>query len=295
MNHDSPADTGADGGGAAGALIDDQPDDHAVPSARTNAPGVPAGGIAALLEPGVAAGHLALNPLRSIPPGEYYELLRLQQLHGAEQLLIWQARAARRANAHPFGIGPGYYCACAVRDTLPGDHRRHRDPTSDPVLPAAVRSQPNVSAPDSACDALLRTMGVRERQQLAGVPYDVISAWQAVLNHPGMIARFRTPLGFAVSQMRLGNRPPSRDELACWATHAQRSTDRYESWRHLEPQISDLETSRREVALEGRVRALAPPDADLATLCALARLLEDGMPDHDALACVGIATHRGAP
>lgn len=294
-NHESSADTGAAGGGAAGALVDDQPDDHAAPDVPTDAPGAPMGGIAALLEHGVAAGHLALNPLRPIPPGEWYELLRLQQLHGAEQLLIWQARATRRANAHAFGIAPGYYRACAVRDTLPDERRRHDDPAPDLVPPAAVCSRHDISALDPACDALLRTMGVRERQQLAGVPYDVISAWQAVLNHPGMIARFRTPLGFAVSQMRLGNRPPSRDELECWATHAQRSTDRYESWRHLESQISDLETSTREVALEGRVRALAPPDADLATLCALARLLEDGVPDHEALARVGHTTHRGAP
>jgi hypothetical protein len=62
-------------------------------------------GVAALLDPDVASGHLALNPLRTVPQGEWYELLALQQEHSAEQLLIWQARAARRT--HPAALHDG--------------------------------------------------------------------------------------------------------------------------------------------------------------------------------------------
>jgi hypothetical protein len=119
----------------------------------------------------VVTGHLALNPLRPILAGEWYELLQIQQFHGTEQLLIWQARAARRTNTHPFGVGPGYYRACAAHDTLPDERRRHDDSAPDLVPPTAVRSRHGITALDPACDALLRAMGVRERQQLAGVPY----------------------------------------------------------------------------------------------------------------------------
>jgi hypothetical protein len=239
----------------------------------------PADAVIALLEPGVAAGHRALNPLRPIPAGEWYEVLSLQQEHGAPQLLIWQARAVRRANAHPFGITPAYYRACAVHD-------EQRDPLPERQVDLK---------PDPACDALFRSMGVRERRQLAGVPYDLIVAWRDALEHPGMAARFAAPLGFAVSQMRQGNVPPSPDELERWATHAKQCGDRYESWRHIEPQESNANETGHEADLEARVRALAPPGADLSTLCALARLLEDGVTDTEALAYLRPASGRGMP
>jgi hypothetical protein len=233
----------------------------------------------ALLEPGVAAGHRALNPLRPIPAGEWYEVLSLQREHGAPQLLIWQARAGRRANAHPFGITPAYYRACAVND-------EQRDPLPERQVDLK---------PDPACDALLRTIGVRERRQLAHVPYDLVAAWRDALAHPGMGAHFAAPLGFAVSQMRQGNAPPCPEELERWAAHAKQSGDRYESWRHIEPQESTADEAGHEADLEARVRALAPPGTDLSTLCALARLLEDGVTDTEALAYLRPASGRGMP
>lgn len=220
--------------------------------------------VMALLEPGVAAGHLALNPLRPMPDGEWYEVLHLQRAHGAAQLLIWQARAVRRANAHPFGITPAYYRACAA-------HNDQRDAVPEPHVGLT---------PDPACDALLRSIGVRERHQLAHVPLYLIAAWRDALTHPGMAAHFSAPLGFAVSQMRQRNPPPSHAELESWVAR----TDRYEAWRHIEPQTGGKDAESSETALEARVRTLAPPDADLATLCTLARLLDDGLSDHEALA-----------
>src|SRR5262249_22562658 len=64
---------------------------------------------------GVVAGHYALNPDRPILEGEWYELLALQQAHGVEQLLIWQARASRAVRERPHGITPAYYRACAAQ------------------------------------------------------------------------------------------------------------------------------------------------------------------------------------
>src|SRR5262249_50092991 len=137
---------------------------------------------------------------------------------------------------------------------------------------------------DPTCDALLRMMGVRERQKLADVPYDLIVAWQTALGHPGMAAHCITPLGFAVAQMQRGNAPPSIEELDRWAARAQRKDDRYETWRHIDAPSIAVDAVTYEQQLEARVRALAPPDADLSGLCALARDLEAGATDAEALA-----------
>lgn len=249
-------------------------------------------GIAALLDSGVMSGHLALNPLRTVLQGEWYELLALQQEHGAEQLLIWQARAARRTQAAAFGVSPAYYRACATQ--APHDITPVRLPVAERFgvhSLLAVSPKRQAEHLDPACDALLRELGVRERRQLAGVPYELVAAWRDALEHPGMAARFSAPLGFAVSQMRQANPPPSLAELESWAARE----DRYESWRHIEPHECGAEAQGSDAALEARVRALAPPGADLAMLCELARLLEGGLPDWEALALLPPVVPRGAP
>jgi hypothetical protein len=136
------------------------------------------------------------------------------------------------------------------------------------------------SALDPACDALLRAIGVRERQKLAAVPFDLIEAWQIALGHPGVAAQFTNPVGFAVAQMRRGNLPHH------WADRSYRKDDRYEVWRYVEAPVVAGSVIAQEQQLEARVRALAPPDADLADLCELARCIETGATDAEALACL---------
>jgi hypothetical protein len=236
---------------------------------------------ASSLVAGVVAGHSALNPDRPILEGEWYELLTLQQAHGVEQLLIWQARASRAVRERPHGITPAYYRACAAQAAF----ETYR-PSIGLNRSAAVAHQP-VAMPtrlDPRCDALLRTMDVRERQKLADVPYDLIVAWQTALGHPGMAVQCITPLGFAVAQMQRGNAPPSIEELDRWAARAQRKDDRYETWRHIDAPSITVDAVIQEQELEARVRAIAPPDTDLVDLCALARALEAGATDAEALA-----------
>jgi hypothetical protein len=293
-NQSSSTSTG--GGGTAVAVTGEHTDAAPAASTFSEAPAQPVGQIAALLEPAVAAGHLALNPLRPIPTGEWYELLGLQRAHGAERLLIWQARAVRRAAPHSLGITPGYYRACAKQEQGDALHQRSsQERSAKPGAPQGPSEQERAAVLDPACDALLRAMGVRDRQQLAGVPYGTIKDWQNVLEHPGLTSRFSAPLGFAVSQMRQGNLPPPLDELEGWANAARRKADQYDAWRHIEPQSDIVESTTREAELEARVRALAPPNADLAALCALASLLEEGMAESDAVAQVFNASGRGAP
>jgi hypothetical protein len=127
-------------------------------------------------------------------------------------------------------------------------------------------------------------MGIRDRHQLGAVSYELIAAWQTTLTHPGMLARFTSPVGFAVAQMQRGNMPPPLAELDRWAERARRKDDRYEVWRYVDvPTITD-NVIAHEQQLEARVRAIAPLDADLADLCELARYIEAGATDAEALA-----------
>ena len=77
-------------------------------------------------------------------------------------------------------------------------------------------------------------MGVRERKMLGAVPHSLIAAWAEVITHPGLAARFDSPIGFAVRQMRQGQAPPPHTELDRWAERMRRTTDRYEAWRYIE-------------------------------------------------------------
>jgi hypothetical protein len=231
----------------------------------------------------VIRGHFGLNPGRALAAGEWLELQILQETYGAEHLLIWQSRASRVKSERPYGITPAYYRACAASAASdayrPSRHTHRRDILAEPIGQSIA---PSLS-PDPACDALLASMGVRERQKLAAVPYALIASWQTALAHPGLAAQFASPIGFAVAQMQRGNSPPPITELDRWDDRARRTGDRYESWRYVEPVTGgDLPTDEQQ--LEARVRALAPPDADLETLCALACALEAGASDAEALA-----------
>jgi hypothetical protein len=241
--------------------------------------------IAPSLTVSVALGHRALNPTRSIPPGEWHELLALQDVLGEAQLLIWQARASRASTERPYGITPAYYQACAAQAAC----EAYRPTTTwgasaftDPGTASTLSSVP--ALPDPACNALLQAMGVRERQKLGTVSYDLIAAWQTALTHPGITARFTSPVGFAVAQMQRGNMPPPVAELERWAEQARRKDDRYEIWRYLDAPSEAAPEIAYEQHLESRVRAIAPPDADLADLCELARCIELGASDAEALA-----------
>jgi hypothetical protein len=100
-------------------------------------------------------------------------------------------------------VTPAYYWACAAQAREQGCRYMARSQAVSPSGPPL----------DAACETLLRQIGVREREQLAGVPYELIAAWHAALAHPGMAAQFRAPVGFAVSQMHSGNSPPTQSEL----------------------------------------------------------------------------------
>jgi hypothetical protein len=237
------------------------------------------------LDGAVVAGHRLLNPERALRAGEWLELLRIQRDHSAEQILIWQARASRSTANRPSGVTPAYYHACAARAACATDRPGAASGsavTDRRVLPAIKPFAAPIC--DPAREALLQAMGVRERKMLGAVPHALIAAWAEVITHPGLTARFDSPVGFAVQQMRQGQAPPPHTELDRWAERRHRTTDRYETWRYIEHPSSGVERAADERQLEARVRAIAPPEADLAELCELARAIEAGATDTEALA-----------
>lgn len=232
------------------------------------------------LDAAVLAAHRALNPCRAIMPGEWHELLMLQQDVGASQLQIWQARALRASVRRRLGVTPDYYRACITDPRQPIPANAPPDTVNCRTQPSAADTVPSSAPPtvmDDRCVALLRRMGVRAPHSLADVPYELVAAWDAALTHPGMVMHFASPAGFAVSQMRQGHAPPSPDELDRWATDG--SGHGHEALRHLPPMPPA--TGGTEATLEARVRAIAPPNASLSDLCTIAALLEDGVADAD--------------
>jgi hypothetical protein len=141
---------------------------------------LPPVGLAASL----VTSHRTLNTGRPLHTGEWHELLELQQTYGADQLLIWQARASRVKRERPYGITPAYYHACAARAVSdayrPSRHTHGREILAEPT---GYRVEPPLPV-DPACDALLALMGVRERQKLAAVPYALIASWRTAVAHP---------------------------------------------------------------------------------------------------------------
>jgi uncharacterized membrane protein YgcG len=280
MKHDSASTPLVIGGGEATVGIGELGDASCAPAPLVDR-----------LADAVIDGHRQLNSGRAIGAGEWYELLALQETCGAERLLIWQARAGRAGGERRLGVVPGYYRACAVRAAADAERVRVFAPASDVTAgPERAAAPPGVL--DPACDALLRSMGVRERRQLAGVAQALIAAWQAALGHPGLAAQLASPIGFAVTQMRRGNPPPAAAELDRWAERARRGADRYATWRHVEPLPVDTPPAADERELEARVRALAPPEAGLEALCVLADALEAGASEVEALAALRLWPER---
>ena len=237
INHDSTTNHVRPGGERASSRGDDQSATHTlhepVVSVSTDHPINPTlcNVLPDALDGAVVAGHRLLNPERTLRAGEWLELLIIQRDHGAGQILMWQARASRSTAKRPSGVTPAYYHACAARGACatnrPGAASGSAA-TNRRVLPA---SNP-FAAPicDPAREVLLQAMGVRERKMLGTVPHALIAAWADVITHPGLTARFDSPVGFAVQQMRQGQAPPPNAELDRWAERRRRTTDRYETW-----------------------------------------------------------------
>jgi hypothetical protein len=232
------------------------------------------------LAPELVAGHQALNGERAILPGEWWELLALQSTHGHEQLLIWQARAARRSAGPPSRVLPGYYHTCAARAAVDAYRPRRYERPAPEMAPA-----PNIKPPaprlDPACERLLRDMGIREREQLTLVPLMLIEQWATIIEHPGLVARFDDPHAFAHSQLRKHQPPPPHAELDRWAERHRRHAGATLIPALTDAQIAAIEA--REAAIEERAAAIAPPDLTTEERLRLLIDLEEGRAENEAL------------
>lgn len=245
------------------------------------------------LDPALCEGHAILNAARPIRPGEWLELLQLQRDHGAERMLVWQARAARAERDPKRGIVPAYYVACAADEACAsvGQDVALAEPrVSVPAAPPAVQRAALQPAPaeasppvtvqlDPARDELLQAMGVRRRSLLAGVPYELVAAWHEAVQHPGMAARFADPVAFAVSQLAAHVAPPSLAELERWAIWQPHSN------RNAPPQLiapNERPPAAEEAAWLSHAHALLS-NGSADDLALLTSLLVQGASDDEAL------------
>jgi hypothetical protein len=244
-----------------------------------------------LLSPQIIASHQALNPERVIFPGEWWELLALQDRHGEQQLLMWQARAARADRTRSRQIGTTYYEACAARATFetyrPPRWERAREMVAElPVdtVPPPLPPMPPAPALDAACDTLLRAMGIREREPLAHVPLPLIQQWAAVIDHAGLAARFDDVRAFAHTQLRLHQAPPPRAELDRWAERARKRAAATPPPPLTDDQLAQVRA--RDAAIEARAAVIAPHDLSDDERVMMLADLERGMTDAEVVAQV---------
>lgn len=259
-----PPEPGGSGGGDCAEL----------PSAESNATLPP---LAPDLDPAIQQGHQALNPQRHIAPGEWLELAQLQSAYGREQLLVWQARAARAQRDPARGVSPGYYVACAATAECANQLPLPPPPKRSGFVPAALSAAP--SSIDPLSNALLDSMGVRNRRNLAGVPAELVAAWHAAVQHPGMAARFADPVAFAVSQLVTHTAPPSLAQLERWAAWQQTT-------RNAPPQLitaGEPRPAAEDEAWSQHAHALLP-GASQDELAHLVSFLAQGADDAEALA-----------
>lgn len=120
---------------------------------------------------------------------------------------------------------------------------------------------------DPECERLLRTMGIRQRAALAGVPLELVAQWHTALQHPGFQARFADPAAFAYTQLRQRLPPPTIEECERWT----RSATAHDHARHYTPQTSD---DAHYAALVAQARELAGDDDEQLVGLVLNALLE---------------------
>lgn len=171
------------------------------------------------------AMHAALNARVVLPPGERHEIAALVAQYGS-LVLIWQARCWR-AGQDTRRITPDYYRVCAAPLAICAAHTppvAAVGPCPD-VYAAAADVSSTLPAPHQTPDARVPQLAaqlsaaygtpVRSRRQLRAAPHQLVAAWCAVADHPGM-QRWGDPLGYALSQIARGHAPPTADVLDRW-------------------------------------------------------------------------------
>jgi hypothetical protein len=134
---------------------------------------------------------------------------------------------------------------------------------------------------------LLTALGIRQQHALAHVPLDLIQAWQAALDHPGMAARFDDPVAVAAAQLRREVGPPTSAELERWA----RGSAPRDDGRHYAP-VVDLDRARQATLL-AQAQAIVG-DGDELLVGYVASALAEGMDEISALIHAQRELERGA-
>ncbi len=194
----------------------------------------------------VYKGHIALNCSRLVPPGEWYELVALEQTHSAQQLLIWQARAQRRRDLVE-RITPAYYRACAASDAFEAaprytphvrksrKRRTQGNPSNIPPASACAdtarveSSQTSVnrearSWPVGPLAEQLRSLGITALAGLGTCDEALVAAWVSASKHPDWNRMWDDPGAAARALLLRGEPPPNPAAIARRVVALRRQT-----------------------------------------------------------------------
>lgn len=182
-------------------------------AALVNMPDFETGTLAAI-HPALRAGHEQLNPERSIPPGEWQEILTLQQQQSPERLLVWQARAARRTSPCSW-MTPDYYRACAAQEAIESlpPARPRVEQYDDSQAQYNQGWQRPCIAPRPAVIASLRALGIQVLDGLGDVDSTLLAAWVQASQHPDWSQIWDDPGGAARALLLRGEYPPSPEAI----------------------------------------------------------------------------------
>jgi hypothetical protein len=160
--------------------------------------------VVAPLDQLIAGGHRLLNPGRAILAGEWWELARMQQQYGVADLLIWQARAARRREPIE-QITPDYYQVCAERAAL--ECWQAVGSAEPPPVRASV-------APTPPLRAQLEQLGIGHTADLGQLDPALVAAWVAASQHPDWSLIWSDPGAAARALLLRGEAPPDAATIA---------------------------------------------------------------------------------
>lgn len=179
------------------------------------------------LDPALAAGHQMLNADRTILPGEWIELARLQQVHGVEPLLIWQARASRRSLPIEL-ITPLYYHACAAQEAARTESQ-HEQAAVRPIgveaaTPSRRRRKAGRAQPSEELATQLRSLGIRAMSGLGQCDSQLVARWVAASRHPDWACIWDDPGAAARALILRGEEPPDAAMISRRAAALRRET-----------------------------------------------------------------------
>ncbi len=161
----------------------------------------------------IQSAHQQLNAEHVIAAGEWLELYALQEMHGVDRMLIWQARIQRR-HVSTGRITPSYYQACAAADACEQLPRQYA-PSNHELGGAGEHGIQDSSVEEQVpmLEQRLRALGIHATYKLRGVSMQLLEQWEALAGQPAWRHLGDDPPAVARAMLLRGLPPPTGAQL----------------------------------------------------------------------------------